>query len=152
MPPPPTISIVTLFLDADIVVKGVLLLLLAASIWSWAVIVDKLVRLGAVRRAIGAHEARAAAARSPEELLRGKPEANDPAGQVLSELARKGLTQAARGLAEEAGPAFVMKDGWITLTNREGLVVTKEQVDRLIEEADFEDAGLPPPPRKARRS
>jgi hypothetical protein len=76
------------------------------------------------------------------------------AGQVLSELARKGLTQSrepAAGFAEEAAPAFVMKDGWITLTNREGLVVTKEQVDRLIEEADLEDAGLPPPPRKDRQ-
>jgi hypothetical protein len=76
------------------------------------------------------------------------------AGQVLSELARKGLTQPVQapiGFAEEAAPAFVMKDGWITLTNREGLVVTKEQVDRLIEEADCEDAGLPPPPRKDRQ-
>ncbi len=76
------------------------------------------------------------------------------AGQVLSELARRGLTQPSHpptGLAEETAPAFVMKDGWITLTNREGLVVTKELVDRLIEEADFEDAGLPPPPRKGKR-
>jgi predicted transcriptional regulator len=72
------------------------------------------------------------------------------AGQVLSELARKGLTQAgvAPGLAEEAAPPFVLKDGWYMFTNREGLVVTKEQVDRLIEEADFEDVGLPPPPKR----
>ncbi len=69
------------------------------------------------------------------------------AGQVLSELARKGLTQPASpvGLAEEAGPPYVLKDGWYVFTNREGLVVTKEQVDRLIEEADYEDAGLTPP-------
>jgi len=40
----------TLFLNADIVVKGVLLLLLVASVWSWAVILDKLLRLGAVSR------------------------------------------------------------------------------------------------------
>lgn len=73
------------------------------------------------------------------------------AGQVLSELARKGLTQAAgapSGFGEEAAsPPFVMKDGWYVFTNREGVVVTKELVDRLIEEADFEDAGLPPPKR-----
>jgi hypothetical protein len=69
------------------------------------------------------------------------------AGQVISDLARKGLTQASAlmGLAEEAVPAFVMQDGWVTLTNREGLVVTNELVDRLMEEADFEDACLPPP-------
>jgi hypothetical protein len=73
------------------------------------------------------------------------------AGQVISELARRGLTQAGQppgGFAEEAAPAFVMKDGWVALTNRQGLVVTKELVDRLMEEADFEDAGLPPPPRR----
>ena len=40
---------------------------------------------------------------------------------------------------------------WVTFTNREGVVVTKELVDRLIEEAEFEDAGLPPPPRKDER-
>ncbi|HWE17402.1 MAG TPA: CopG family transcriptional regulator [Hyphomicrobiaceae bacterium] len=75
------------------------------------------------------------------------------AGQVLSELARKGLTQPSQapiGFAEESQPPFVFKDGWVTFTNREGLVVTKEDVDRLIEEADFEDAGLPSPPRKER--
>jgi hypothetical protein len=68
------------------------------------------------------------------------------AGQVLSELARKGLTQPtqAAGLGEESVPPYVMKDGWYVLTGREGVVVTKELVDRLIEEADFEDAGLPP--------
>ncbi len=71
------------------------------------------------------------------------------AGQVLSELARKGLTRATAGFAEDASaPPYVMKDGWYVLTGREGVVVTKELVDRLIEEADFEDAGLPPPKRE----
>ena len=83
MQPGPTISIVTLFLNADIVVKGVLLLLLVASVWSWAVILDKLWRLGAVSRSARAHEARAAMARSPEELWTQSAETGDPAGQVL---------------------------------------------------------------------
>jgi hypothetical protein len=67
------------------------------------------------------------------------------AGQVLSELARKGLTQPREpslGFAEETAAPFVLKDGWYVLTNREGVIVTKELVDRLIEEADLEDAGL----------
>jgi biopolymer transport protein TolQ len=84
MQPAPTISIVTLFLNADIVVKGVLLLLLFASVWSWAVILDKLFRLGAVSRAARGHEARAAAAHSAGELASGVAEARDPAGQMLS--------------------------------------------------------------------
>ncbi len=83
MQPVPTISIVTLFLNADIVVKGVLVLLLVASVWSWAVILDKLWRLGAVSRAARTHEARAAAARSPEELWTQSAEPHDPAGHVL---------------------------------------------------------------------
>jgi hypothetical protein len=78
-----------------------------------------------------------------KELARAQ---NKTAGQVLSELARKGLTQAGQGsgLAEDAAPyaggPFVMKNGWYVLTGREGVVVTKEQVDRLIAEADLEDA------------
>src|SRR5579884_4182540 len=84
MPPAPSLSIVTLFLNADFIVKGVLLLLLAASIWSWAVIVDKLWRLGIVRRAVGAHEARAAKARSFGELVDGTARGEDPAALVLT--------------------------------------------------------------------
>jgi biopolymer transport protein TolQ len=81
-----SLSIVKLFLNADPVVKGVLVLLLAASVWSWAVIIDKLWRLGAASRSAREHEARAAAARSPHELATTKerPEARDPAGHVLS--------------------------------------------------------------------
>src|ERR1700680_1877445 len=83
MEPAPTLSIVTLFLNADIVVKGVLILLLLASVWSWAVIIDKLWRLGRGSPSSRAHELRAAAARSPEELWAGEARARDPAGQVL---------------------------------------------------------------------
>lgn len=39
------LSIVGLFLQADIVVKAVMLLLIAASVWSWAIIVDKSFRI-----------------------------------------------------------------------------------------------------------
>jgi biopolymer transport protein TolQ len=60
-----------------------LVLLLLASVWSWAVIIDKLWRLGRISRAARAHELRAAAARSPEELWAGEARARDPAGLVL---------------------------------------------------------------------
>ena len=80
----PTISIVNLFLNADIVVKGVLILLLAASVWSWTVIIDKLWRLGAIGRAAREHEARAAAASTAEELWAGPRMAQDPAAQVIA--------------------------------------------------------------------
>jgi biopolymer transport protein TolQ len=80
--PTATLSIVKLFMNADPVVKGVLLLLLAASVWSWAVIIDKLWRLAAASRAAREHEERAAAARSPQEL--SATEGRDPAGLVIS--------------------------------------------------------------------
>ena len=67
--PTASLSVVTLFLNADPVVKGVLALLVAASVWSWAVIIDKLWRLGAASRTARGHEERAAAARSAPELL-----------------------------------------------------------------------------------
>jgi biopolymer transport protein TolQ len=84
--PSASLSVVTLFLNADPVVKGVLLLLLAASVWSWAVIIDKLWRLGTASRTARGHEARAAAARSAQELLitEGQSDAGDPAGLMLS--------------------------------------------------------------------
>jgi biopolymer transport protein TolQ len=84
--PSASLSVVTLFVNADPVVKGVLLLLLAASVWSWAVIIDKLWRLGAASRTARDHEARAAAARSAQELraTEGHGDAGDPAGLMLS--------------------------------------------------------------------
>ncbi len=66
-----SLSIVTLFFNATIVVKGVLVMLLAASIWSWAVIFDKLLRLSAAKRVARSYEARAAAARDARELVVG---------------------------------------------------------------------------------
>ena len=77
-----TLSIVKLFMNADPVVKGVLLLLLAASVWSWAVIIDKLWRLGAASRSARDHEARAATAQSARELLapEGRGDADDQPG------------------------------------------------------------------------
>ena len=62
-------------------------------------------------------------------------------GSVASDLMRKGLTAPIR--SGPLGPNdFVLEDGWYVLPNREGVVVTKEMVDRLIEEADLEDAAI----------
>ena len=74
-----------------------------------------------------------------KELARAE---NKTAGQVLSELARRGLTQAPiTGFSEEAASmGFVKKNGFYQLPSREGVVVTKEMVDRLIEDADEEEA------------
>lgn len=44
------LSIISLFMQADLIVKIVLFLLLAASFWSWAVIFDKIMKLRRLRR------------------------------------------------------------------------------------------------------
>lgn len=73
-----SLSVVGLFWHADIVVKAVLLLLLAGSVWSWAVIVEKLRQLALAKREARSYEERAAAARSAEELW--SPEQRHRAG------------------------------------------------------------------------
>ena len=45
-----TLNMVELLLEADIVVKIVLLILVAASIWSWAVVVEKYFSIGSARK------------------------------------------------------------------------------------------------------
>ena len=66
------------------------------------------------------------------------------AGEVISELVRKALTRPAE-LSGPAGPhGAVLKDGWYVLPRRGGAIVTNELVQRLMDEADFGDAGFDP--------
>lgn len=52
----PDLSLVSLFLSADIVVKAVIVLLLLASIWCWAIIFEKLFSLRRLNRLAGEFE------------------------------------------------------------------------------------------------
>jgi biopolymer transport protein TolQ len=81
-----SLSVIALFVNADVVVKFVLLLLLAGSVWSWAVILDKLLRLRAARRSARAWAARSAEARTVEDLVgeRHGAATDHPAGAVLA--------------------------------------------------------------------
>lgn len=80
------LSIAVFFENGDIVVKGVLLLLLGGSVWSWAVIMDKIIHLRAARRSARIWATRAADARTAKLLVdeRISGEANHPAGAVLA--------------------------------------------------------------------
>ncbi|MCB1512791.1 MAG: CopG family transcriptional regulator [Hyphomicrobiaceae bacterium] len=57
------------------------------------------------------------------------------AGAVISDLARKALTRA------PGQRRIVVKDGFPLLEST-GAVVTPELIERLLEEADFEDARI----------
>ena len=52
----PTLSMISLFLQADLIVKGVMVLLLAASFWSWAIIFDKVLKVKRLIRAADTFE------------------------------------------------------------------------------------------------
>jgi TolQ protein len=56
MSEPHSLSFVALFLEADIVVKGVMLLLAFFSLACWTLVVEKITRLFAVRRQVRAFE------------------------------------------------------------------------------------------------
>ena len=65
------------------------------------------------------------------------------AGEVISDLARKALTAPAPATAATTGPGgTVFKNGWYVLPDRGGPPVTGELVELLLDQADWEDAGL----------
>lgn len=63
-------SILALVWEADIVVKAVLLILLLASLWCWAVIVERGIKLGSLRRKTEAFERAFWAGTPLDELYR----------------------------------------------------------------------------------
>jgi len=63
-------SFVGLFLRADIIVKAVMVGLALASVWSWAIVVDKQLQMGGLRRKAKKFEEEFWAGRSLDELDR----------------------------------------------------------------------------------
>ena len=57
-----------LFMEADPVVKAIMVGLVIASLWSWAVIIDKAVRFGSLNRQATAFEKAVGSGRSLEEI------------------------------------------------------------------------------------
>ena len=70
VPPSVDISLVTLFLQAHIVVKVVIVGLLLASVWTWAIIVDKSLLYANIRRQMDRFEKLFWSGQSLEDLYR----------------------------------------------------------------------------------
>ena len=81
-----TLSVTLLFTHADIIVKGVLLLLLAGSVWSWTVIIEKLWQIRVASRRARRYETRVATAQTAEEL-RGAGNSGEKLGPAAIALA-----------------------------------------------------------------
>lgn len=68
--PSASISLLTLFLHAHLVVKIVMIGLLAASVWCWAIVIDKILLYGRTRRQMDNFEQVFWSGQSLEELYR----------------------------------------------------------------------------------
>lgn len=93
------LSVWALFLQADWIVKGVMLFLLAASIWSWAIIFDKIIRLRRLREQARQFEEAFWSGGSLEELydrLSNRPV--DPMSSIFVAAMREWRRSAAKGL------------------------------------------------------
>jgi biopolymer transport protein TolQ len=94
-------SVPALFMRADIIVKAVMVLLAAASVWSWAVIIDKQLQFGRLRGQARKFEQDFWAGRSLEELSTAFAERTDPMSRVF--LAAHREFRDGRGAAQGSG-------------------------------------------------
>ncbi len=93
------LSIISLFMQADLIVKIVLFLLLAASFWSWAVIFDKVMRLRRLSRDAETFEETFWSGGSLDDLYdRIGTRPLDPMSAVFAAAMREWRRSAAKGL------------------------------------------------------
>ena len=93
------LSIISLFMQADLIVKIVLFLLLAASFWSWAVIFDKVIRLRKLSRDAESFEESFWSGGSLDDLYdRIGTRPLDPMSAVFAAAMREWRRSAAKGL------------------------------------------------------
>ena len=81
---PNRLNPVKLFLDADIIVQVVMVCLILASVWTWAIIVSFSLRMGKVARGSRAFERDFFKAEHPETLLDGKRWQDNPSAKVAA--------------------------------------------------------------------
>jgi len=94
-----SLSIIDLVGQADIIVKLVLLILLLASFWSWAVIFDKLMRLRRLRQSAASFEETFWSGGSLDDLFdRVGQRPVDPMSAVFAAAMREWRRSAAKGL------------------------------------------------------
>ncbi|MGE0257652.1 MAG: protein TolQ [Alphaproteobacteria bacterium] len=100
----PSLSMFDLFLQSDSIVKFVMLILLLASFWSWAVIFDKVLRLRRLQRAAASFEDTFWSGGSLDDLYdRVGTRPADPMSAVFGAAMREWRRSAARGLLGTPG-------------------------------------------------
>jgi biopolymer transport protein TolQ len=121
------LSLWSLFLMADWVVKGVMIALLLASVWVWAIVFEKVTTLRRIRREADAFEDRFWSGGSLEELhaqLGDKP--GHPMAAVFGAGMREWKRSAGRGLGSELAVT-----GTKERVERAMMVATQREMERL---------------------
>jgi biopolymer transport protein TolQ len=81
---PSILNPVTLFMEADLVVKAIMVGLIVASVWSWAVIISKAFSFGALNSQANAFEDAVGSGRSLEEIAaQAGPSPSHPLPRML---------------------------------------------------------------------
>jgi biopolymer transport protein TolQ len=101
-------SILAVFLRADWVVKGVMIGLALASLWSWTVIIDKLCRFFALNREADAFELKIGSGRSLDEVA---AEAGDRPRQAMPRMLQSAIRDwrdARKGALDDSQAGFLL--------------------------------------------
>jgi len=99
-----SLTIWSLFLQADWIVKIVMVILIVASVWCWAIIFEKVVRLRRLHRDAGKFEDAFWSGGSLDDLYeRIGSQPADPMASVFSAAMREWRRSAARGLTQASG-------------------------------------------------
>ena len=102
-------SFLNLFLQADWVVKAVLLGLAVASLWSWAVIIDKGVRFRSLNREADRFEEQVGAGRSLEEVAQEAGESRHPLPRLLNAALREWRDAKGKGALAQGQAALLIQ-------------------------------------------
>jgi biopolymer transport protein TolQ len=125
---PHDLSIMTLFLQSDTIVKLVLLLLVLASLWSWAVIFDKINRIRRLRRDAESFEESFWSGGSLDDLYdRVGARPADPMSAVFAAAMREWRRSVSKGLATSSS----MKTSLEERIERVMHVTVGREMDRL---------------------
>ena len=107
---PQSFSFVSLFLQADWVVKGVMVGLILASLGSWAVIIDKLFRFSAMNGAANRFEDQVSAGQGLEEVAaQAGPNPRHPLPRMLQTALKEWREAKAKGAVGESQAAFLIQ-------------------------------------------
>ena len=107
---PETFSFISLFLHADWVVKGVMLGLALASLWSWTVILDKTFRFSSLNRQAERFESQVSSGQSLEDVAAQAGERpRNALPRMLQGALREWREARAKGLTSETQAAFLIQ-------------------------------------------